>query len=113
MDLEEEVERRKGKFYIPNWFSVEIKTGVSGGTLSLLGVREWQVKIGSFLILTQMLTVRLEESDCFSAWVMGSNTNLDTATPTVKRELQLMPTCSILFSLLHSESRSTDAESSL
>ena len=29
VDLEEEVEKRKGKFYIPNWFSVEIKTGVS------------------------------------------------------------------------------------
>lgn len=29
MDLEEEVERRRVKFYIPNWFSVEIKTGVS------------------------------------------------------------------------------------
>ncbi len=30
MDLEKEQESRKAKFYVPNWFSVEIKTGVSG-----------------------------------------------------------------------------------
>ena len=30
VDLDEEADRRRDKFYIPNWFSVEIKTGVSG-----------------------------------------------------------------------------------
>lgn len=30
VDLEEEATKRQWKFYIPNWFSVEIKTGVSG-----------------------------------------------------------------------------------
>lgn len=29
LDLEEEATKRQCKFYIPNWFSVEIKTGVS------------------------------------------------------------------------------------
>lgn len=29
VDLEDEAEKRKVNFYIPNWFSVEIKTGVS------------------------------------------------------------------------------------
>ena len=33
MDLEEEQERRKTRSYIPNWFSVEIKTGVSASPL--------------------------------------------------------------------------------
>ena len=29
VDLDEEVERRKCKLYTSNWFSVEVKTGVS------------------------------------------------------------------------------------
>lgn len=33
MDLESEAEARKEKFYIPNWFSVEIKTGVSESSI--------------------------------------------------------------------------------
>ena len=38
----------------------------------------------------QMLSVRLSESDCFSAWVMGANVKLDTATPDLKcKELTL------------------------
>ncbi|CAI7995694.1 WD repeat-containing protein 48 [Geodia barretti] len=61
VDLEEEVSRRKSPLYIPNWFSVEIKTG--------------------------MLNIRLSESDCFSAWVMGANVKLDTATPDLKLNL--------------------------
>jgi hypothetical protein len=44
--MEEEVERRKVKFYIPNWFSVEIKTGVSlliggGGREPCREIFEW------------------------------------------------------------------------
>ena len=31
-----------------------------------------------------MLSIKLSEIDCFSAWVMGTNTNLDTATPDLK-----------------------------
>ena len=33
-----------------------------------------------------MLTIRLEESDCFSAWVMGNDARLDTAVPELKCE---------------------------
>ena len=29
IDLDDEVEKRKEKLYVPNWFSVEVKTGVS------------------------------------------------------------------------------------
>jgi len=28
MDLDEEMEKRMERLYIPNWFSVEVKTGV-------------------------------------------------------------------------------------
>ena len=31
VDLDEEVKERAPKLYIPNWFSVEVKTGVGGG----------------------------------------------------------------------------------
>ena len=31
-----------------------------------------------------MLTIKLEESDCFYAWVMGGNTFLDTAAHDIK-----------------------------
>ena len=29
MDLDEEVKKRQEKLYIPNWFSADVKTGVS------------------------------------------------------------------------------------
>ena len=29
VDIDEEADSRRGKLYIPNWFSVEVKTGVS------------------------------------------------------------------------------------
>ena len=32
----------------------------------------------------QMLTIKLEEWDCFSAWIMGCNTHLETAAPDIK-----------------------------
>ena len=46
--------------------------------------------------LSQLLTIRLEESECFSAWVMGCSTSLDKATPDIKREtntLHALPHC--------------------
>lgn len=38
VDLEEEERRRRVKFFIPNWFSVEIKTGVSDNYYAPLAV---------------------------------------------------------------------------
>ncbi|EDO41779.1 predicted protein [Nematostella vectensis] len=43
VDFEEEIKRRIQSVYVPNWFSLDIKTG--------------------------MLTVTLEESDAFSSWI--------------------------------------------
>jgi WD repeat-containing protein 48 len=50
VDLDVEAQRRQEDLFIPNWFSCDIKTG--------------------------LLSIRLEENDCFSAWVMGNNTNI-------------------------------------
>jgi len=33
-----------------------------------------------------MLTIKLEESDCFSAWMMGGNVQLEKSTADVKCE---------------------------
>lgn len=43
VDYEEEIKKRTQMVFVPNWFSVDIKTG--------------------------MLTINLEESDCFAAWI--------------------------------------------
>eukprot|EP00795_Rhopilema_esculentum_P008237 gene8237-14175_t len=43
-NFEEEIEKRKEPIYVPNWFSVDAKTG--------------------------MLNVTLDESDCFSSWMV-------------------------------------------
>ncbi|XP_048249973.1 WD repeat-containing protein 48-like [Haliotis rufescens] len=42
-DFEEEIKARMKTVYVPNWFSVDLKTG--------------------------LLTIHLEESDCFAAWM--------------------------------------------
>ena len=34
-----------------------------------------------------MLTIRLEESDCFSAWVLGTDARLTNAVPELKCKL--------------------------
>ena len=36
------------------------------------------------VVCVQMLTIKLSEGDCFSAWVMGANVKLNTATPDLK-----------------------------
>ena len=36
VDLDEEVERRKCKLYTSNWFSVEVKTGVSCNYMNIV-----------------------------------------------------------------------------
>ncbi|ETE72654.1 WD repeat-containing protein 48, partial [Ophiophagus hannah] len=47
MDFEEEIKKRFKMVYVPNWFSVDLKTG--------------------------MLTITLDESDCFAAWVSAKD----------------------------------------
>ena len=52
VDFEQEIKKRNNMVYVPNWFSVDLKTG--------------------------MLTIHLgqDENDCFSAWVSARETGL-------------------------------------
>ncbi|KAF3827028.1 hypothetical protein GH733_002514 [Mirounga leonina] len=47
VDFEDEIKKRFKMVYVPNWFSVDLKTG--------------------------MLTITLDESDCFAAWVSAKD----------------------------------------
>uniref|UniRef100_A0A8C2HV10 WD repeat-containing protein 48 n=1 Tax=Cyprinus carpio TaxID=7962 RepID=A0A8C2HV10_CYPCA len=47
MEFDEEIKKRFKTVYVPNWFSVDLKTG--------------------------MLTITLDESDCFAAWVSAKD----------------------------------------
>uniref|UniRef100_A0A8C1N3J0 WD repeat-containing protein 48 n=1 Tax=Cyprinus carpio TaxID=7962 RepID=A0A8C1N3J0_CYPCA len=47
VDFDEEIKKRFKMVYVPNWFSVDLKTG--------------------------MLTITLDESDCFAAWVAAKD----------------------------------------
>ena len=61
VDYEEEIKKRNKMVYVPNWFSVDLKTG--------------------------MLSIHLEEPDCFAAWVsakdFGFHTSNDTPDPKI------------------------------
>ncbi|XP_064653169.1 WD repeat-containing protein 48-like isoform X2 [Lineus longissimus] len=50
VDFESEIKKKLKVVYIPNWFSVDLKTG--------------------------MLTVHLEETDCFAAWVSAKEVGM-------------------------------------
>ncbi|XP_065897763.1 WD repeat-containing protein 48-like isoform X2 [Dysidea avara] len=60
VDMEEEERKwqEQQPHFIPNWFSVDVKTG--------------------------MLMIRLEESDCFASWVLGDKTGLSNADADIK-----------------------------
>jgi WD repeat-containing protein 48 len=47
VDFEDEIKKRFKMVYVPNWFSVDLKTG--------------------------MLTITLDESDCFAAWISAKD----------------------------------------
>lgn len=68
-DFEEEIKRRFKMIYVPNWFSVDLKSG--------------------------MLSIHLEEPDCFSAWVSSKEFGLTETT-----ETKLNLGCLVLESLL-------------
>lgn len=62
-DYEEEIRRRTKTIFVPNWFSVDLKVGVS----------RFLIEIGrerfDLLNFIQILTITLEESDVFAAWI--------------------------------------------
>ncbi|KAL4217901.1 WD repeat-containing protein 48 [Mactra antiquata] len=63
LDLEEEIKNRFKMVYVPNWFSVDLKTG--------------------------MLTIHLDESDCFSAWVSAKELGVKLSTDVPDTKLNI------------------------
>ncbi|KAK6311184.1 hypothetical protein J4Q44_G00192390 [Coregonus suidteri] len=53
VEFDEEIKKRFKHVYVPNWFSVDLKTG--------------------------MLTVTLDESDCFAAWVSAKDAGFSSS----------------------------------
>jgi len=62
-DYEEEIKKRSKQIFIPNWFTVDLKTG--------------------------MLTIHLEESDCFAAWVSAREVGMGQVTDASDPKLNL------------------------
>ncbi|XP_074655956.1 WD repeat-containing protein 48-like [Tubulanus polymorphus] len=61
VDFESEIKKRFKMVYVPNWFSVDLKTG--------------------------MLTVHLEETDCFAAWVSAKEVGMGQPTEGIDPKL--------------------------
>uniref|UniRef100_A0AAZ3RTJ6 WD repeat-containing protein 48 n=1 Tax=Oncorhynchus tshawytscha TaxID=74940 RepID=A0AAZ3RTJ6_ONCTS len=53
VEFDEEIKKRFKQVYVPNWFSVDLKTG--------------------------MLTITLDESDCFAAWVSAKDASFSSS----------------------------------
>uniref|UniRef100_A0A3P9QCN5 WD repeat domain 48b n=1 Tax=Poecilia reticulata TaxID=8081 RepID=A0A3P9QCN5_POERE len=53
VEFDEEIKKRFKMVYVPNWFSVDLKTG--------------------------MLTITLDESDCFAAWVSAKDAGFSSS----------------------------------
>ena len=59
-DYDEEIRKRTRMVFVPNWFSVDLKVGVSGCLIKRQTL---------FCGFPQILTITLEESDVFAAWI--------------------------------------------
>lgn len=90
VEFEEEIKKRFKMVYVPNWFSVDLKTGVNDKSCN----RDiWKVylcrhlnkdliadlKRAFCLFAKQMLTITLDESDCFAAWVSAKDAGFSSA----------------------------------
>lgn len=64
VDFEAEVKKRSIKTFVPNWFSVDLKTG--------------------------MLSIVLEDPECFSAWVSAKEFGFASGTPDPKVNLGIL-----------------------
>lgn len=78
VEFDEEIKKRFKMVYVPNWFSVDLKTGVSflglGGSDVILFVA-----FIHFFYSKQMLTITLDESDCFAAWVSAKDAGFSSS----------------------------------
>lgn len=64
IDFDGEIKRRSIKTFVPNWFSVDLKTG--------------------------MLAIQLEDPECFTAWVSAKEFGFAQGTPDPKVNLGIV-----------------------
>lgn len=80
VDFEQEIKKRSKMVFVPNWFNVDLKTGVRlhSLVLSLKTIDSFFRDIKKKIRDSQMLTIHLgqDENDCFSAWVSARDTGL-------------------------------------
>lgn len=90
MEFDEEIKKRFKMVYVPNWFSVDLKTGVSHARTVFQ--HTFVRSVGNLLAFDwQMLTITLDESDCFAAWVSAKDagfTSPDGSDPKRENGLQ-------------------------
>ncbi|XP_062585937.1 WD repeat-containing protein 48-like [Saccostrea cucullata] len=63
VNFEDEIKKRFKMIYVPNWFTVDLKTG--------------------------LLTIHLDESDCFSAWVSAKELGIKPSAEGVDNKLNI------------------------
>lgn len=63
VDFEEEIKNRFKMVYVPNWFTVDLKTG--------------------------LITIHLDESDCFAAWMSAKELGLVSANESTDTKLNI------------------------
>lgn len=88
VEFDEEIKKRFKMVYVPNWFSVDLKTGVSRRfsltymqqRLFVLTCVSWSpVNLIVFFLSPKMLTITLDESDCFAAWVSAKDAGFSSS----------------------------------
>lgn len=87
VEFDEEIKKRFKMVYVPNWFSVDLKTGVSHKpdhtrafhlSVSSCGLVRGSSH-SSASLFQQMLTITLDESDCFAAWVSAKDAGFSSS----------------------------------
>lgn len=68
VDFDEEVNKRNQRVYIPNWFTVDLKTGVSPKQ-SFLPPYVLSIMYATPLLQMPTIVLGQDEVDCFAAWV--------------------------------------------
>lgn len=95
VEFDEEIKKRFKMVYVPNWFSVDLKTGVSwhrrktfidtcaaAAFLLLTTSPSWSWPPFTLIaasLFPKMLTITLDESDCFAAWVSAKDAGFSSS----------------------------------
>lgn len=69
VDFDNELKQQNQKVYIPNWFTVDLKTGVSLMKRAIKRFLYWTEIFFSFEFQMPTIVLGQDEVDCFAAWV--------------------------------------------